>query len=236
MDTNTLNEVAQLLRQLREADRDFRVFGSDSHRYKLGATWTEKQLLHFEQKNRISLPEDYRLFLKEIGNGGAGPYYGLHSLEEAAQYGDLSQPFPWTQETDFHADELTQIDARDEHPGALQLCHVGCAIYIHLVVNGPSRGTIWNADEDFHPTGMSFIAWYSQWLQRVLPVLLNASLANKLRLGMNREQIAAAISCNCHERQSLIEPKTILASNELPFQIELNEAGKLMKIKDLPFI
>ncbi len=30
----------------------------------------------------IKLPDDYVYFLTEIGNGGAGPYYGLYSLDE----------------------------------------------------------------------------------------------------------------------------------------------------------
>jgi len=31
---------------------------------------------------QIKLPEDYVYFLTQISNGGAGPYYGLCSLEK----------------------------------------------------------------------------------------------------------------------------------------------------------
>ena len=40
----------------------------------------------FEEKHNLLLPEEYKFFLTQIGNGGAGPYYGLYSLDEAERY------------------------------------------------------------------------------------------------------------------------------------------------------
>jgi len=90
-----IRDLAALMGRLREADTDFRVFGADNHRYQIGPTLSEQQLQEFEAKHKILLPEDYRLYLKLIGNGsgrslppepnaswmvaGAGPDYGLYS-------------------------------------------------------------------------------------------------------------------------------------------------------------
>jgi hypothetical protein len=38
----------------------------------------EAEISAFEKRYHIELPQDYRLFLMEVGNGGKGPpYYGL---------------------------------------------------------------------------------------------------------------------------------------------------------------
>ena len=60
----------------------------------------------FERQHGIALPDDYKLFITEIGDGGAGPYYGvfpfgLHddchdycTWERGYLVGDFSKPFP----------------------------------------------------------------------------------------------------------------------------------------------
>ncbi|HSQ57589.1 MAG TPA: SMI1/KNR4 family protein, partial [Gemmata sp.] len=86
------DDLGELLARLRAADRVFRVFGSDHHRYQLGAVLSEAELRNFESAHQIKLPADYRRFLATVGNGGAGPYYGLEPLGTFGR--DLSRPFP----------------------------------------------------------------------------------------------------------------------------------------------
>ena len=63
----------------------------------------------FEAKHGFELPEGYRRFLTEVGNGGAGPYYGVFKFREMDDcysfqrwsendgfVGTLSKPFPHT--------------------------------------------------------------------------------------------------------------------------------------------
>jgi hypothetical protein len=58
--------------------------------------------------------------------------------------------------------------------GALAICHSGCAIYFHLVLNGEQRGTVWNGREDWFPCfsnqgrQWTFLDWYEDWLDRCL--------------------------------------------------------------------
>lgn len=118
--------LGDLLRKLRDADRKFRVFGSERHRYRLGQKLTESELAAFELTNGIWLPTDYRRFLSMVGNGGAGPFYGLEPLGTFGR--DLSRPFSLVEATDKLSDEqLNQLPDRDDYPGVLEFCHQGCA-------------------------------------------------------------------------------------------------------------
>lgn len=98
-------EARRLLARLCEADRNFVVFGASSHRYRFEPRLSEPELCGWERKHGIELPAEYRAFLTELGNGGAGPFYGvfplgmwdgaggpLESWVDAA--GDLRAPFP----------------------------------------------------------------------------------------------------------------------------------------------
>jgi len=57
-----------------------KTLGSDEHGFKLNPPLNERTVLGFEQTYGISLPDDYRSFLTAIGNGGAGPFYGIFPL------------------------------------------------------------------------------------------------------------------------------------------------------------
>jgi hypothetical protein len=68
--------VVRLLADLRRRDRRRRVFGSAAHDYRLNPPLSTCIIDEFEARHGVALPEDYRHFVTEIGNGGAGPYYG----------------------------------------------------------------------------------------------------------------------------------------------------------------
>lgn len=115
--------------------------------------------------------------------------------------GDLSKPFPHTQAwndltgepPDFEGeldspeeDEYwEQQEAFDEiywNPsnmnGAIPICHLGCALRLWLVVNGPEKGNIWQdnrADQGgIEPLQtatqkrVTFFEWYRAWLDEAL--------------------------------------------------------------------
>ena len=75
--TVALERIRNKLGSLRKLDAKCKVSGATSHRYRLGPPLAEPDLKWFERQLRITIPSEYRVFLAEIGHGGAGPYYGL---------------------------------------------------------------------------------------------------------------------------------------------------------------
>jgi hypothetical protein len=67
------------------------VFGATGHGFELKPTISEPEVCVFEQHHRIRLPEDYRQFITQIGNGGAGPYYGVFPLGQMDDGFELSE-------------------------------------------------------------------------------------------------------------------------------------------------
>jgi hypothetical protein len=97
------------LRALREARQPPDVFGSQMHGFRTHPPLSDDDVREFEQAHRITLPAEYRGFLIHVGNGGAGPAYGLFKLGEMDDnrghapwregggfVGVLSRPFPHT--------------------------------------------------------------------------------------------------------------------------------------------
>ena len=82
-----LIRIQQKLAQAKAADKNLEVFGADAHQYHLNPPISEAEVLAFEEKYGVSLPEDYRAFVQTIGDANAqkldtmaGPYYGLYAF------------------------------------------------------------------------------------------------------------------------------------------------------------
>jgi hypothetical protein len=65
------------LAELAAKDFDCLYFGVETHRYRLAQCLTPDEVTAIERHYAIELPEDYRAFITDLGNGGAGPGYGL---------------------------------------------------------------------------------------------------------------------------------------------------------------
>lgn len=88
-----LTQTRALLRRLREADRELRVFGASAHHYKLEPPLPEAAVCKWEKDHGVELPADYRAFLLELGNGGAGPFHGLFPLGQWDGSGSGLEPW-----------------------------------------------------------------------------------------------------------------------------------------------
>jgi len=234
----TIDDIAVLgdmLHRLRAADAGFRVFGSEQHGYRVGPILSEAELAAFESANRFRLPEDYRRFLAAVGNGGAGPFYGLEPLGTFGR--DLSRPFPFVAATDTLTDaERERLPDREQYPGVLEFGHQGSGIYSYLVVNGPAYGTIWAGREDFYPKGLTFGVWYRRWLERALLALDNERLVPRLRVGMSRADVLAEIGGDWKARPALGRPVRYFEAADIPAQLELDEQDVVIKVRPWPFI
>lgn len=117
-------DILSRLEELRQLDPEFKVFGSNSHRYKLNDPCETVEIEHFEREYGVVLPDDYRLFLTQCGNGGAGPFYGLFPIRhydgaggplERWTQGDgiigvLREPFPHGDPWNLGSERLTPPD------------------------------------------------------------------------------------------------------------------------------
>ena len=193
--TERLDRIGQKLDRLRQGARPFSVFGADSHEYRLGPPLSPDALSECEERLGVQLPAEYRLFVTQVGHGGAGPYYGLFPLddqdpEDITDLEQIQKPFRWAQafnpydwedpclQADVWCDEGAEEGEQPQIilrvPGALYICHYGCAIRFFLIVKGQCAGEVWRdsqaddaglmpeCSEDGRHVG--FFDWYEKWL------------------------------------------------------------------------
>lgn len=73
-------KIKEKLAELRALDGDQDLFGAAFHGYKLNEVCSENEIKAFEEKFGCVLPAGYKEFLTRVGNGGAGPGYGVFPL------------------------------------------------------------------------------------------------------------------------------------------------------------
>lgn len=193
-----INRIKEKLATLKSLDTNLSSFGVQKHKYELNPTISESEIEDFEKTYQISLPLGYREFLKQVGNGGAGPYYGLESLEDSRyvdldykgdNFVDISQPFMLSD----YWNPIQEIDNQEEYEayqeeymhdkwinGMIKLSNFGCGVFIHLVVNGNEYGNIWVDDRgndagiypDYYLSKddqrIDFLSWYEAWLDEYI--------------------------------------------------------------------
>ena len=251
MTSDDIENLNRLLYRMREEDPYFRVSGADHHKYRLGPPLSEDKLQAFEQKHSVTLPADFRFFLKEAGNGGAirssapviainagaGPACGVMPLEEAVVGCNPSKPFPLTKAVEIQPfPGIEHWGDEQEYPGILELCYVGSAGYDFLVVNGPSYGMIWGADVDirnFAPIASSFDEWYGKWIRRLeeyaLPRLANERKITEAKIGMTKAEIIALCGGDWTQRPSW-GGKSVLSFKHLSTEFELDENELVIRV------
>ncbi len=194
----TTNRYAQLerirdkLNQVKAQDTEFKEFGSSSHHYEMQPALEASELERWQLEQGIVLPEPYAEFLLNIGNGGAGPYYGIYSLEEATSYTEpvaLSSPailrprMPKAEWNELIAPLIWDEDISDEEyeqteyailGGMLCIGTQGCDYDMYLVLEGEYRGRIVYTNDFYEDApfffvhDLTFLDWYERWLDEIL--------------------------------------------------------------------
>ncbi len=152
-------------------DKEHQVFGAFMHHYRMNPVLTEETISAFEKQYNFTMPDEYRQYLKLVSNGGAGPFYGMYSLENsliALNSGSkeegtffnylernpdhFSKSFPITEQQ-----IVEYLNHRIKHPneqaipiklhknagGYLFGSDYGCGGYYIMPLNGPVPGQVW---------------------------------------------------------------------------------------------
>jgi SMI1 / KNR4 family (SUKH-1) len=160
-----LERVVGGLARLAQLDAKRELFGARTHAYRAGAVLTEADVARFEATHGLQLPSEYRAFLRQVGDGAAGPFYGILPLGEDddgpwTPDGVVGRPgaaFPYDAPWNWPEDRLATMYEGDDEAieaataaywrpldGAIPLAHEGCALRDWLVVTGPEAGHVWH--------------------------------------------------------------------------------------------
>lgn len=185
-------KIKKTIDKAAKIDHNFKVFGSKKHKYILNPVISLDQIRLFEQKYQITLPKEYVYFLTQIGNGGAGPYYGLYSLETVEQKNYYLKesvqnpvfidktltPELWKEKTQILEDSDCSDEVYDEiesqvAAGGLEIGTQGCSYGNILMYKGSETGKIvyfdWDISSESSPylTGMTFLDWYLSFFEEI---------------------------------------------------------------------
>ncbi|MFD9376964.1 HEAT repeat domain-containing protein [Streptomyces sp. NPDC059999] len=143
---------------------------------RLGPPLSEQRVAAFEAVHGARLPSAYRTFLREVGNGGIGPDYGLlpltrwnvRDIPDARQ--QLGRPFALDPTGGIPEQWALCADQVDPYAGTHPVVHRGCLEMTLLVITGPARGRLLDANlgdlatpPTFRPQP-DFLSWYEHWL------------------------------------------------------------------------
>lgn len=191
-----LNNVLKILETAAGIDKDFKVFGAATHKYRLNDPIPVDFVRNTEEKYGFTLPEDYFRFITEIGDGGAGEDYGLNSFKEFitknAPKDDMElqclklpfeirpmldeesvtlvpEFFKDNREKCFFAPQYYNDDYEGYINGYLVLGTRGCAYDYGLAVSGEHKGRVFDTDNEgtFVLLADSFEEFYGGWLDKI---------------------------------------------------------------------
>ncbi|BDD10825.1 hypothetical protein FUAX_32570 [Fulvitalea axinellae] len=199
-----IKRIKSKLPKAAKADPDLKVFGADSHNYSLGSPANAEDVMAFEKKYSVSLPDCFKAFILQVGNGGsgfqtsgAGPFYGIYPFDKGVgylMYDDIEMYLKkdctlWPGITDedwekisekAESDDISDDEYEEEigriYGGILPIGSQGCT-YLHgMVLAGKYRGKVVNMDMDFQKPRFTFEDNFLDWYERWLDEVISGDL------------------------------------------------------------
>lgn len=145
----------------------------DALNIKMGECLSEEAIAVFEDCHKVELPQAYRMFLKNVGNGCEYMFENrrLNSLD-SSPYQNLSEPFMlekfWLWEEDDRGADIIKAEMKSKvYRGNMELINLGCCMSYHLIITGKCRGEVWEfTDVGVQPCceRQDFLGWFELWL------------------------------------------------------------------------
>lgn len=166
-------QTRKKIEQLSLLDKQRQVFGAQSHDYRLYPTLTAEQISQFEGWLGASFPAELRAFYSEVGNGVAGPHYGLL---EAGSVTGYRQREPYTEAARLRSMSGRESDDgyfevnKSEITGLITIIEEGCGHETCLITTGPRAGEVVQVSLEgyVYETAKNLIQVYQRWLDREL--------------------------------------------------------------------
>lgn len=166
------DEVVQKIQKLKALDSNFYIHGAETHRYRFNPVVKESVLESTEKRLGCRLPEALRRFYLEVGNGGAGPDWGLWKLEALREH---KPDRPWKGVAYY--DEQSEDENLE---GLLTLMTRHPTYHNGIVTNGKDLGKIIAYEISFimsenadgivfiYEEGKDLVDVYNQWVDGAL--------------------------------------------------------------------
>lgn len=81
-------EILEILNEAQRIDEKCEMFGASRHKYLLNPPIRKSFVRQVEERYGFKLPEDYFRFITEVGDGGAGPDYGISPFADFMEKGN----------------------------------------------------------------------------------------------------------------------------------------------------
>lgn len=159
-------------------DKDFKQYKAEEHKYLMNDCLNDSDLNNFEQQYNIKLPDQYKKFITNIGNGGCGPFGGLYPLQkfsfivkpQIVASDSIVFQKKWKEAYKNGGINCLDILMRGFIPIGNQQ---GGNIFTLLCINGEYINKVFYFDWDrelpfFMCFENSFLDWYERWLDEVI--------------------------------------------------------------------
>lgn len=154
------------LARLRNLDRRYQAFGAENHGYVLKPCVSDERVESFESDNNFKLPDELRSFYTQVGNGVAGPEYGLTAMERL----DGFHPHLPYKDIATLKQKYGGNVSRFNLAGLVGIVEHGCGHLTCLVTAGEKVGKIVYVYDGggAYETEQNFAEYYEAWLDKTI--------------------------------------------------------------------